>query len=1422
MSPIEGRIESVERLLGFQVRSYQRQALTALGQGKSVILHAPTGCHAPGQLILMHDGSTKKVEDIKKGDLLMGPDSKPRRVTRLIRGRGRMVKVHPKKGEPFVVNEDHILTLVRTGVVRTPSDGSRKRRDLGGELIDVKVKDWETWSLTQKHIHKLKRTGVTFRSRAPLPLDPYTLGIIIGDGSIKDGTPGVTTADSEIEEVLVACAERRGLYIREEVKAGNAATTYRLSSGHRKQRGRAGGTNSLTNDLRQLGLWGKGSSDKFIPGTYKVASRKSRLDLLAGLIDADGYLHHNNHVLTTASEQLAADVAFVARSLGFAAYIYTTSKRCQTGYEGDYFRVSITGDNSIIPCRLERKTASPRGQEKDPTRTGFTLEDVGEGEFYGFSLTGDGRFLLGDFTITHNSGKTVAFQGAPYVSPHPGITVILYPLRALVKDQSRRFSELGLPSVTLYGETPTTERAAIYDKILSGSTKILLTTPESFDMNRKLQDVLRQRGVSVLTVDEAHAYEEWADGFRPTYRRAGAVARSVGVKQFLLCSATLTGKGFRTACDTIGVSNWTIVQIPPLRSNLIYRDLSQPESEILCRAVRGDGLEAPGIVFFTTVKRLEETASFVETKTRRKVLRYHGGMAGKARREAQEEFMTTDTWIFATKAFGMGIDKDNIRNIIHCQLPSSVLSYAQECVHGDTPVMTLNGNRPARDIKAGDQLAGYDPVTGEVVPAVVKELYQGKTGDWLAVRTSAGDEIVVTKNHPFIVNGGEVRADQLKVGERLATLSSSAQVDRPMLTADCLIADQTFAQVEPGLIDALRDKLSPTELGQMFGLSRHHDYSSYRRGKAIKLSGLQAAGDAAGMPRQQIYSRVLALKSRSGKPVRLPLTLDDAELGWFAGIVATDGYIYRSDKSGFGSWKIKLTNTNHAIVDKFAGIVKRFGLHCHSYIRTHRSDALSKRPAHCAEVSSPVLCDLLNHLGIHDGRKSTTVSCSETALSAGKLFKAGFAAGVIDGDGNLSPPRSSKPQGKVRFHTASWRFASCFAKLLHSLGIHVRLSTEDYLDNAHIMKCSVDSGYNGEIGRFESLRRFADSVAPHLVKRMFPVKLMSTDARESIGPIIVSRVIEIRELSTDLPESTFNWRVEPHHLLWTANTLTHNCGRAGRDGYESNCFLTQEEHGQSAHFLIDMSVPSIGHVRKVWNVLQVIALDWPGWFEVDWPDVAARTGLSLPAVQACVSWLFTGKMIEKKQKRLAWKFTIHDESDAKAIKYKRKTPELLDALRGEAMVDQGPAVFELKPDVLSEVVGQHFSNWQAKLRKMNELDIIRIEEPPKGRSSYRFLHGSFHFAQGQKQLEKARSSAFERLAAMRDLQSCAAHKRRDLIEDAISLKLPPMEGLEILDTDHTEPDHTAEQKVTKRPVIKAAKLADDDPFAEDDEFIVPF
>lgn len=382
----------------------------AIADKKHLMADGPTGCHAKGQEILMHDGSVKKVEDIQVGDTLMGPDSLPRVVLALARGREEMAEIIPVKGDPWTVNVSHVLSLVRTNTrPATVEGGRRRRRDyLGGAVVDVQVCDWEGWSKTKKHIHKLFRVGVDFtRRRKTHPILPYHLGLLIGDGCLcaVNSTVSITTADHEIVDAIWLLARRFELSVRAVVKKDNAAKAYYLG-----RKGPVGSKrNPLSQALRALGLYGKTSWDKFIPERYKRGSIGERIDLLAGLIDTDGHLTSSNtYEYVTASRRLAEDVLFVARSLGFAAY-----RSWKTIKGKKYSRITISGDVAYIPCRVGRKSAKVRQQKKSVLRTGFTVERTGKkAAYYGFSLDGDGRYLLGDFTVTHNTGKSFGY-GVP-------------------------------------------------------------------------------------------------------------------------------------------------------------------------------------------------------------------------------------------------------------------------------------------------------------------------------------------------------------------------------------------------------------------------------------------------------------------------------------------------------------------------------------------------------------------------------------------------------------------------------------------------------------------------------------------------------------------------------------------------------------------------------------------------------------------------------------------------------------------------------------------------------------------------------------------------------------------------------------------------------------------------------------------------
>lgn len=351
-------------------------------------------CHRLDTPILMYDGGIKKVQDIVPGDLLMGPSSQPRQVLRTGTGTGNMYEVHPEKGAPWVVNYDHILTLANMG---SPNHGVRRET----EWVDVSVKEWLSWPRTkQAHYRLIKSPAIHFPPGAKLPLDPYFLGVILGDGATR-GNCVVTTADEEIKAELEAQATKLGLRLVLAVDAGKAST-WRFSG----QGGR--GNNVLTNTLRGLGVMGQRAEHKSIPDTYKTASLEDRLQMLAGLLDTDGHLSKRYQVAfdyISKSKQLADDVVFIARSCGLYAEVKECRKGCQTGAVGTYYRVAITGETWRIPTRLPRKRAikASRGQWAS-MRPKFKVVPTGTEEtYYGFTLDGDGRYLLGDFTVTHNS-----------------------------------------------------------------------------------------------------------------------------------------------------------------------------------------------------------------------------------------------------------------------------------------------------------------------------------------------------------------------------------------------------------------------------------------------------------------------------------------------------------------------------------------------------------------------------------------------------------------------------------------------------------------------------------------------------------------------------------------------------------------------------------------------------------------------------------------------------------------------------------------------------------------------------------------------------------------------------------------------------------------------------------------------------------
>lgn len=357
-----------------------------------------------GQKILMFDGSIKKVEDVKVNDLVMGDDSTSRKVLSLHNGFGELFKVSQVKGEPYVVNKEHILSLKRTRTQRFRNDNpkreKRSRPDKKGLVKNVAVKDYLNWSKAQKHFWKGYKVAVNFPEKS-LRIEPYFLGLWLGDGNGRDAR--ITTIDSEIIEYLIYLGKKLNLKPHFGINKKSKALCVNLSK-----------KSGIKNFIREIFKYYNLFNNKHIPHVFKINSRESRLNLLAGLIDTDGYVNHEGYVFVNKNKRLAEDVLFLARSLGFYACMKSFFNK---KYQRNYFKVGISGDCSVVPVKVERKKVKARRQIKDVLVTGIKLSSCGEGEYFGFETDGNGLFLLSDFTVVHNSAwLTKLFQAYSRVS----------------------------------------------------------------------------------------------------------------------------------------------------------------------------------------------------------------------------------------------------------------------------------------------------------------------------------------------------------------------------------------------------------------------------------------------------------------------------------------------------------------------------------------------------------------------------------------------------------------------------------------------------------------------------------------------------------------------------------------------------------------------------------------------------------------------------------------------------------------------------------------------------------------------------------------------------------------------------------------------------------------------------------------------
>lgn len=276
------------------------------------------------------------------------------------------------------------------------------------------------------------------------------------------------------------------------------------------------------------------------------------------------------------------------------------------------------------------------------------------------------------------SGKSAIYQMAAYLLP--GATVIVSPLVALQQDQVESIARHDVGEAALVNSTLNSgEREAAFAELEAGDLEFLFLAPEQFS-NPETLDRLQAVSPSLFVIDEAHCISEWGHDFRPDYLRLNTVIHALGQPRILALTATAAPPIRREIIDRLEMQNpRTIVQgfdRPNIYLDVMRFEDDREKEENLIRWV--SQAEKPGIVYVATRKRAEAIAQALQEQGTKAIF-YHGGMKGDDRHQAQTQFMEDQAEVIvATTAFGMGVDKANVRFVAHYDISSSIDSYYQE------------------------------------------------------------------------------------------------------------------------------------------------------------------------------------------------------------------------------------------------------------------------------------------------------------------------------------------------------------------------------------------------------------------------------------------------------------------------------------------------------------------------------------------------------------------------------------------------------------------------------------------------------------------------------------------------------------------------------------------------------------------------
>lgn len=428
----------------------------------------------------------------------------------------------------------------------------------------------------------------------------------------------------------------------------------------------------------------------------------------------------------------------------------------------------------------------------------FGLERFRPGQREAVAAALEGRDSL--VVMPTGGGKSLCYQ-LPALADS-GLVVVMSPLIALMSDQLRRLEEAGVRGAMLASGMADGHNEARLREIESGETQLVLAAPERF-ASVAFRRALAARRIGLFVVDEAHCVAEWGHDFRPDYLRLGEAIDSLGRPAVMAATATATPRVSAEIAARLGLREPEMVRSGFDRPNLTFDVASVEGKGAVARKraalmhVLSDAEALPAIVYCGTRKDTEALAADIQAQGIGTVA-YHAGLSPDQRRRAQESFMTGEAdVVVATNAFGMGVDKADVRTVAHWALPTSLEAYYQEAGRGG------RDGRPARALLLASRMD-----LGRLI-RFIKER-----------ETSVDDVRSYVARLRRSTGGGEVLAiGHGALGER----------DRVLLS----IAERAGAvELEPGGADGLLVRLtgqgSPRMAGAAIRAARERSWDSYR------------------------------------------------------------------------------------------------------------------------------------------------------------------------------------------------------------------------------------------------------------------------------------------------------------------------------------------------------------------------------------------------------------------------------------------------------------------------------------------------------------------------------------------------------------------------------------------------------------------